>query len=110
MTTVNPADVLAYMGRDVSVTEYPAIGQKIDIVTHMVKAFTRGQGFTAGEPDDAIAAVIVSCTARLAENPMHERQHSVTVDDGTVATSPGIFNGWTLPELAILHTYRRRAH
>jgi len=106
MTTVNPADVLAYMGRDVSVTAFPEIGQKIEIVSHMVKAYTRGQGFTAGKPDDALAAVIVASTARLAANP----EHVVEQTSGAFSIRHGTFSGWTLPELAILHTYRRRAH
>lgn len=105
---VLPADVLAFLGQDVSVPS-PQLLTALDVVSHMVHSYVRGAGFTNGEPDDALAAVIISATARLTTNPTLNTQKSITVDDGTVAISLGTFKGWTLPELAILHTYRRRA-
>lgn len=52
-----------------------------------------------------VAAVIVSSCARLVVNPEHTRDQTT----GPFSIRQGIFNGWTLPELAILHRHRKRA-
>ena len=74
-------------------------------VAAMVRAYTRGAGFDDGEPADDLARVIVSSATRLVSNPTH--QVSAAIDDYTVR--PGVFTGWTLPELAVLNRYRVRA-
>jgi hypothetical protein len=81
-------------------------GAHLPVVTAMVRAYVRGVGFdpVAGVPDDDLAAAIVSCTARAVTNPSQTVEEQV--DDFSVRY--GTFAGWTLPELAILHTYRRR--
>ena len=71
----------------------------------MVKTYVRGVGFTDDVPDEALAAVIVSSTARLVSNPTMTA--FTAIDDAQVRQ--GTFQGWTLPELAILHAYRARA-
>lgn len=77
----------------------------IGIVTEMVRAYVRGNGFDEyGDPNESLGAVIVSASARLMANPELTRQQTA----GPFSISHGTFNGWTLPELAILHTYRRR--
>ncbi len=55
--------------------------------------------------DRAIALVVVASTARLVGNPEHTIERSV----GAFSEKAAIFNGWTLPELAVLHRYRKRA-
>lgn len=97
------ADVLAFLGeRDADAAQVDA---HVHTATLMVKAYTRGRGFTGGVPAEDVAAVIVSCAARLYRNPTLDRSQQV----GPFQTAPGSFHGWSLPELAILHNYRRRA-
>lgn len=76
----------------------------IGIVAAQVKAWTRGKGFTDGEPAGDLAAVILTATARLITNPgqlsMAEGMGGLTVD------YRGGFNGFTLTEQAVLNRYR----
>lgn len=100
-------DLLAYLGmNEVGQQATTQLDTVLNTAFHMVRAYTRGRGFGEfGQCDESIAAVIVSCAARLYVNPTLERQTTV----GPFSTSPGIFNGWSLAELAILNNYRRRA-
>lgn len=103
---VTPADVLAYMAGDGAGTSTEQLYRHIETTTAMVRAYTRDRGFEDPfGPADDLAGVIVSCTARQVGNPAHTI--SVGIDDATVRH--GMFLGWTLPELAILHRYRVRA-
>lgn len=104
---VFPEQVLAFLGRDTAgAGENLSLQSHLDVAEQMVRAYTRGNGFDAnGEPNDAIAAVVISCAARLHANPTMIRQESV----GPFGVSPGTFHGWTLAELAVLHGYRVRA-
>lgn len=97
-------DVVVFTGRhDLDPTTVLA---HLSTVEHMVRAYTRGRGFDSlGQASDDVAAVIVAATARLIANP----EHTVTTDVGSFSIRHGSFSGWTLPELAILHRYRRRA-
>ncbi len=105
-------DVFTFLGREPG---EPALGAgalsveqvtaQLDTVTAMVKAYVRGNGFTDAVPAADLAAVIVSATARAVTNPAHAEHLAA----GPFTVRPGTFDGWTLPELAILHTYRRRA-
>lgn len=76
----------------------------LNTVTAMVKAYTRGQGFIGDVPAADLAAVIVTCAARMLGNP--QLSEMTAIDDYT--ERPGRFIGWTLPELAVLNGYRRR--
>ena len=81
----------------------------VEITTVFVKAYVRGNGFYEdGEPNDDLAAVITSAAARLSANPTLNRQISQTAGPFTQNASPGVLYGFTLPELAVLHLYRRR--
>lgn len=103
---VFPADVLAFLGQPTEGADTAALEAHINAATVMVKAYTRSGGFdVAGDPVDDVAAVITSCAARMHANPTNDRNQGI----GPFQTSPGIFNGWTLPERAVLHQYRRRA-
>ena len=98
-------DVAAYLGRPGDPTVVGLAEQHLPIVEAMVRRYVRGNGFDAtGTPDADLSAVIVSCTARAVSNP----SQTVTETLGTFSVRYGVFNGWTLPELAILHSYRRR--
>lgn len=100
------AKVAAYLGK-ADVPETVSLAeQHLPLVVEFVRAYTRDRGFdTAGVPNDALAAVIVSATARLVTNP--EQSERVTVGDYSEAFAT--FAGWTLPELVVLNRYRRRA-
>lgn len=105
MATPTAQDVAAFLGRGDDTQLVALAGSHLPIVTSMVRRFTRGKGFTGGTPDEDLAAVIVSSTARLASNPAGTEYQA----SGPFQIRPGVFNGWTLPELAILHSYRARA-
>jgi hypothetical protein len=80
----------------------------IPIVTAMAKSYTRGRGFDElGDPNEEVAAVIITATARLTANG---RQLGVRdkVDNVEREYRTG-FNGWTLAEHAVLNRYRVRA-
>ena len=70
----------------------------------MVRRYVREADFTPGIPDDDLAAIIVTSTARYVSNPS-----GTIAEIGPFSARQGILNGWTLLELAILHAYRRRA-
>ena len=77
------------------------------IVTVLAKSYTRGRGFDGNEPNEEIAAVIVTASARLAANPA---QLSSTNTTGPFSQNVvGGFNGWTLAEQYVLNRYRVRA-
>lgn len=99
--------VLAFAGLPAnSETVAELVEQHLPIVTAQVRSYTRGRGFSeAGYADANLRAVIVSATARSVANPTG----SGTLRLGNTSHTPGIYAGWTLPELAILHGYRRRS-
>jgi hypothetical protein len=59
---VDPDDVTALLDRS------SAVEQAVPVITVMARAYTRGNGFDDGEPNDEIAAVITLAAARLAAN------------------------------------------
>jgi len=100
------SDVLAFLGLPVEGQNVAQVERIIHTATMMVRGYTRGRGFDeSGFPEEDLEAVIVSCAARLYRNPTLDTNQSA----GPFQTSPGVFNGWTLPELAILNQYRVRA-
>lgn len=98
-----PDDVAAFLGQGDNQQLVALAGQGLPVITAMARAYTRGRGFTGTEPNDEIAAVITTATARLIANP--EQIRSVV---GNVQVLDG-FNGWTLPELFVLNRYRVRS-
>lgn len=105
MPTVLPEDVAKFLGRGDD-TELIALAQEhLPIVTAFIEAYTRGRGFDElGEPANPLRAVIITATARLVPNPEQMKRYS----SGDYSENPAILDGFTLPELAILHRYRRR--
>ncbi len=105
MAVVTGPEVADFLGQGDDAALVDLAWQHVEIVEQFVKAYTRGRGFSlVGEPAEDLAAVITTATARLVENPTLLRQEAV----GPYTRSPGVLNGWTLPELAVLHRYRRR--
>ena len=101
------ADVTAFLGRTQDAATIALAEAHLPVVRAMVRAYTRGRGFdpTTDEPAEDLALVIVSGCARLVVNP----EHTVEQQLGAFSIRQAVFNGWTLPELAVLHQYRKRA-
>lgn len=95
--------VAAFLGQGDDATLVALAGQHADIVTAMAQAYTRGGGFTNGDPNDEISAVITTAAARLVANP-----EQIATTTGSVAVNGG-FSGWTLAELFVLNRYRKKA-
>lgn len=81
-----------------------AVDAAIAQVTVLARAYTRGRGFDAGEPNDELSAVITTASARLAANGRQTLGRKKVDDvEHEVRSS---FLGWTLAELAVLNRYR----
>ena len=106
MATVTGTDVAEYLGRGDDFDLVTLAGRHVVVVTEMVTAYTRGKGFdVSNQPNTALAAVIVSATARLSNNP--DGTITVSVDD--FQTRKTVFEGFSLAEHIILNGYRRKA-
>ena len=106
MATVTGTDVAEYLGRGDDVGLATLAGRHVVVVSEMVKAYTRGKGFDLDlNPSAALAAAIVSATARLSSNP--DGTITVSVDD--YQTRKTVFEGFTIAEHMILNGYRRKA-
>ncbi len=103
MAAYTPADLAAHLQTDVD-TATAVLALKV--ATDVVFTYTRGQGFNVvtGAPGDDLAAVVLMAAGRIYTNPAATEMTSI--DDYTVRYAA--FNGWTLPELSVLNTYRRR--
>ncbi|MUL80508.1 MULTISPECIES: hypothetical protein [unclassified Mycolicibacterium] len=103
MPTPTSTDLIDYTGTPVSAAQATAV---IGVVKAMVSAHTRGAGFTDGEPNAELSAVILSASARLLINTsgvVREQMGALEVQYGSAAF------GFTLPELGILDRYRMKA-
>lgn len=87
-----------------------AVTSAITVASMAARAYTRGRGFATVEDTPKVAddvhSVIVMTAARILANPTNSRR----IESGSFNAAPGIFEGWTLAELAILNRYRRRAN
>ena len=79
--------------------------EAVEVVTEYVRAYTRDEGFDDDYPTAPIAAVIKSATVRMTVNPQYLKRQSA----GSQSVTPSILDGFTLPELAVLNRYRKRA-
>lgn len=99
MAGVDPSDVTALTDGDVDTI--------VPIVTALAKGYTRGHGFDGVTPNQDVAAVIVTASARLAANT-----GQLPIDEATGPFSRSVraaFQGWTLAEQTVLNRYRVRA-
>ena len=101
--------VAAFLGQPSDPAVIAVADQVVPVITAMVKAYTRDQGFTVPGvgtellPNAELSAVITSASARLVANP-----EQLPYDSGSVALR-GAFQGWTLAEQYVLNRYRKRA-
>ena len=105
------ARVVAFMGRTGDTALEALADDHVGVVSEYVNAYVRGNGpvrngLGLGELDfpPDLAAVVVTATARLLNNPAQLESESA---DGYATR--GNFSSFSLAEQAILHRYRRRA-
>lgn len=103
MAHVTGQDVADFLGQGDDTQLVALSGEHAVIITAMVQAYTRGNGFYGGLPGDDLAAVITTATARLVANP-EQLRHTV----GGVQFNEG-FRGFTLAETFVLNRYRKKA-
>ena len=103
MAAVTAQDVADFLGQGSDPSVVALAGEHLPIITAMARAYTRGVGFTDGAPNEEIAAVITTATARLMAHPTQLEQRI-----GETYTRQG-FHGWTLAETSVLNRYRRTA-
>ena len=103
MPIIIGGDVAAFLGRGSDTALVALAGEVAPVIAAMVAAYTRGRGFDDDEPNDELAAVITTASARLVANP---EQLPTTI--GSVEIR-GAFNGFSLAETFVLNRYRKRA-
>lgn len=97
--------VADFLGRGDDTALVALAGEHAAIVTAMTRAYTRGGGFddTGALPNEEIAAVITTATARLVANPEQLRYGVADVQMNDA------FKGFNLAETFVLNRYRRKA-
>ncbi|MBG6237388.1 hypothetical protein IWX78_000331 [Mycetocola sp. CAN_C7] len=105
MAAPTATDVANYLDRGDDFELVTLAGVHLPLITQLVKAYTRGNGFTADVPDDIVRAVIISATARLTQNP----DGTITVNIDDFQTRKTVFEGFSLIERVVLDGYRRKA-
>lgn len=103
MAHVTGADVASFLGQGDNPELVALAGEHAVIVTAMVKAYTRANGFEEGTPNEELAAVITTASARLVANP---EQLDTTI--GGVRTGTG-FTSFSLAETFVLNRHRKKA-
>lgn len=106
MSAPTATQVAEFLGQGDNTQLLALVGVHLPLITEMARTHTRGVGFDANdEPNDAISAVIVSATARLASNPTSTQSSQA----GPFMTRHTVFQGWSLIELSVLDAHRRKA-
>jgi hypothetical protein len=104
MAVPTSADLSTFVGGDANTDQATAI---ISVITSLASAYTRGQGFTAGVPNDDVRAVILAASARLLQDPSQIIANE-SMGPFVVQYRAG-FDGFSTAELAALNRYRARA-
>lgn len=103
------SDVVALLGREGDTALSGVAGRAVIIAEAQVRAYTRGNGFSGDQPAPDLDTVILTSAARLAANPENLRSEKASLDGASHEVQRQVIDGWTLPELAVLNRYRRRA-
>lgn len=104
MAAPTASELGAFVGSEVSEDQGNAV---INVIKAMASAYTRGRGFTNGEPNSDVRAVIQSASARL----LRDTSQIVAQEQMgpfSIAYRAG-FDGWSVAELYVLNRYRERA-
>lgn len=104
MAAPTATDLSAFTGRELNGDQATAV---IQVVTALAGAYTRGRGFTAGEPNKDVRAVILSASARLIADPS-QLVSDEQMGPFKISYRAG-FEGWSTAELAVLNRHRERA-
>lgn len=102
------ARVAAHVGRRDDVVTISQASDHLMTVRAFVWGYTRGRGFIERDianPVSNLEAVIVSACTRLTANPEQVTYYTA----GDYSERGSVLTGFTLPELAVLNNYRRRA-
>jgi hypothetical protein len=97
-------DLADFTGTTVATAQGNAV---LSVITALASAYTRGEGFTAGGPNDDVRAVILSAAARLLRDPS-QIVAAETMGPFALSFRSG-FDGWSVAELGALNRYRARA-
>lgn len=103
MAAVSGQDVADFLGQGTDTSLVALAGEVVPIIAVMVKSYTRGRGFSGNTPNDELAAVITTASARLVANP-----EQISSDVGSISFRGG-FTGWSLAETFVLNRYRKTA-
>lgn len=80
----------------------------VKTITLMVKAYTRGRGFTLDEDGNQVAAEDIESVILTASNRYIANPSGLLYRAGSEQISSA-FSGWTLAETFVLNNYRRRS-
>lgn len=107
MAAVTGQDLADFLGQGDDTQLVALAEEHVALVTAMARAYTRGGGFAAngGAPNDELAAVITTATARVVNNPEQNKREQL--HDYQVTPTP--FVGWSLVETFVLNRYRKRS-
>lgn len=101
MSAVTATDLGTFLGRTVNTEQAESV---IGVVTSLARSYTRGAGFTDDGPNEEIASVILTASARLLAHP-RQLGMSESVGPQSAAWREG-FTGWSTAELFCLNRYR----
>lgn len=102
MPALTSDDLAEFLGVKVDYDQAESI---LRVVAAMASSYTRGEGFTGGQPEPDLRAVILTASARLLRD---RGVNSESMGPFQVSYRGG-FEGWTVAELAVLNRYRERS-
>lgn len=98
------ARVARNLGREGDAETIALAAEHVEIVMEYARGYTRGRGFNGDTPSRGIAAVIVAAASKLTSNPEQVSSYQT----GDYSERGAVLNGWTLNQLSVLNTYRKR--
>lgn len=109
---VTGQQIADFLGQGTDAATVALAGEHLRIVAAFIRNYTRGQAFATPEgeatgepyayPD--VAAVLTAATARSMNNPEQAAREQVA--DYSIVYP--VLHGFSLPELIVLNSYRRR--
>ena len=105
MAAPTASDLSAFTGQQLNADQANAV---ISVATALASAYTRGQGFTAGEPASPVRAVILSASARMIADTSQIKT-SEQMGPFVVQYAGNHAVQWSTAELTVLNGYRARA-
>src|SRR4051812_29649039 len=103
MTLVNlpeASELAVWLGYPDSQTVRASLDAHLAHVKTLARSYTRGEGFEGDQCEEDLRAVVMAAAARSASNPAQAYREEV----GTFSSTPSRFDGWSLVELAVLHS------